>query len=360
MPDASRAYLCESSVRGRCRWYAARVKEDYRILLDGHLLRLREREIVPLQKARDNGFKIDWSTYLPPVPEFTGVGIMEVKVRELVPYIDWTPFFRLWNLNGRYPAILKDEVLGKEATSLFKDAGETLKKMENLTLKGVYGIFEARSEGDDIIVVPPGGREAKFLTLRQQSQKSDGVPNLALSDFIAPAGSGITDYIGAFCVTAGPEIEKFADEKVNEGNDYASIMFKAAGDRLAEAFAEYLHERVRKEIWGYAKEENFTPQELIAVRYRGIRPAPGYPACPDHLEKSTIWNLLGTEERIGAKLTPNMAMWPASTISGYYFSHPESKYFGLGRIGRDQLEDYARRRGISVEEAEKWLLPHIM
>ncbi len=161
-------------------------------------------------------------------------------------------------------------------------------------------------------------------------------------------------------MTAGPEIEKFADEKVNEGNDYASIMFKAAGDRLAEAFAEYLHERVRKEIWGYAKEENFTPQELIAVRYRGIRPAPGYPACPDHLEKSTIWNLLGTEERIGAKLTPNMAMWPASTISGYYFSHPESKYFGLGRIGRDQLEDYARRRGISVEEAEKWLLPHIM
>jgi len=267
-------------------------------------------------------------------------------------------------LFGKYPAILTDEVVGEQATSVFADAQEMLKvilKEKRLTAKGIYGIFPANQVNDDDILVSPTNSQqsSTFLTLRQQSQKSAGAPNIALADFIAPKDSGKTDYMGAFCVTTGFGVDEWAEEFENNLDDYNSIMIKALADRLAEAFAEYLHEKVRKEIWGYATGEVLTAEELIDESYKGIRPAPGYPACPDHLEKPTIWKLLNVEQEIGVKLTESMAMWPASSVSGYYFGNPESKYFGLGKIKEDQVIDYAKRRSISTEVANKWLNPNI-
>lgn len=370
--DASRAVPIVRNLLGQnSKEFTASIKQEYELLLEGHLQRSLDKVIVPLEAARQNSYKFNWAEYTPPVPQLAGNEVVKPPVNELVPYIDWTPFFRLWNLNGRYPSILTDTIYGAEASNLFKDAQAMLKVLSaRFTADnsysgpvGICGFFRANSLGDDITVFDRDNYRqplAKFLTLRQQKAANLGVPNFALADFVAPQQSGKEDFVGLFCVTAGSGIEKLANDYEQKGDDYSSIIIKALGDRLAEAFAEYLHEKVRKEYWGYAPEENLSNEDLIAAKYRGIRPAPGYPACPDHLEKRTIWSLLDVESAIGVKLTENMAMYPASSVSGYYFSHPESKYFGLGKIGKDQLEDYAQRRGIPADEAAKWLLPHIM
>lgn len=344
--------------------YAKTVREEYDALREGYLNRSREKNLISLKEARKNKFQIDWNNYQPVKPNFIGIKKIEVEISELVDFIDWTPFFQSWELFGKYPAILTDEIVGEQATHLFADAQKMLHQIikENwLTAKGILGIFPANSHNDDISLFPTTNNHqpTTFLCLRQQSQKTVGSPNISLADFIAPIETGIQDYMGCFCVTTGFGVEEKAFEFEKQLDDYNAILVKAIGDRLAEAFAEYLHLKVRKEIWGYASDEALTNEALIKEEYKGIRPAPGYPACPDHLEKVTIWNVLQVEQEIGVKLTESMAMWPASSVSGYYFAHPESKYFGLGKIQLDQVEDYAKRRGISVEEAKKWLSPNM-
>jgi 5-methyltetrahydrofolate--homocysteine methyltransferase len=337
-------------------------RTEYDALREGYLNRSRDKNFLTIEQARANKLQLDWSNYTPAQPNFIGTKTVAVTIADLVNYIDWTPFFNSWELYGKYPAILSDEVVGEQATSLFADAQKMLTQLidENwLTAKGILGIFPANTiNDDDIQLTTENGQPITFLTLRQQAQKTAGAPNMALADFIAPKESGIQDYMGCFCVTTGFGIEEKATAFEKGLDDYNSILIKALGDRLAEAFAEYLHEKVRKEIWGYASDENLSNQDLIAENYKGIRPAPGYPACPDHLEKATLWHLLDVENVIGVKLTESMAMWPASSVSGYYFAHPESKYFGLGKIKKDQIEDYAKRRNISLEQAEKWLAPN--
>jgi 5-methyltetrahydrofolate--homocysteine methyltransferase len=342
--------------------YAKTIREEYDQLREGYLNRSREKNFLSINEARKNKLQLDWKNYHPSKPNFIGTKTVEVELSELVDFIDWTPFFQSWELFGKYPAILTDEVVGEQATHLFEDAQKMLKQIVNekwLTAKGILGIFPANQINDDDIEVTRNPQPATFLTLRQQSQKTAGAPNIALADFIAPKESGIQDYIGCFCVTTGFGVDEKASAFEKQLDDYNSILLKALADRLAEAFAEYLHLKVRKEIWGYASDEKLSNEELIKENYTGIRPAPGYPACPDHLEKPTIWKLLNVEEKIGVKLTESMAMWPASSVSGYYFAHPESKYFGLGKIKKDQVEDYAKRRNISLEMAMKWLSPNI-
>ena len=342
--------------------YTLDIRTEYDALREGYLNRSRDKNFLTIEQARANKLQLDWSTYAPIQPNFLGTKTVEVAIADLVDYIDWTPFFNSWELYGKYPALLTDEVVGAQATSLFADAQKMLTQLidENwLTAKGILGIFPANTiNDDDIQLTTDNGQPISFLTLRQQTQKTAGAPNIALADFIAPKDSGVQDYMGCFCVTTGFGVEEKAQAFEHNLDDYNSILIKALGDRLAEAFAEYLHEKVRKEIWGYAFDEQLSNQELIAENYKGIRPAPGYPACPDHLEKPTIWKLLQVEEAIGVRLTESMAMWPASSVSGYYFAHPESKYFGLGKIKKDQIEDYAKRRNISLEQAEKWLAPN--
>ncbi|WP_396141111.1 vitamin B12 dependent-methionine synthase activation domain-containing protein [Flavobacterium sp.] len=342
--------------------YTQDIRTEYDALREGYLNRSRDKNFLTIEQARVNKLKLDWGTYTPTKPNFIGTKTVEVAIADLVDFIDWTPFFNSWELYGKYPAILTDEVVGEQAMSLFGDAQKMLHQLiqENwLTAKGILGIFPANTiNDDDIQLTTDNGQPITFLTLRQQSQKTAGAPNIALADFIAPKDSGVQDYMGCFCVTTGFGVEEKAKAFEKDLDDYNSILVKALGDRLAEAFAEYLHLQVRKEIWGYASDENLSNQDLIAENYKGIRPAPGYPACPDHLEKPTIWKLLDVEQKIGVKLTESMAMWPASSVSGYYFAHPESKYFGLGKIKKDQIEDYAKRRNISLEQAQKWLAPN--
>ena len=278
--------------------------------------------------------------------------------------MDWTPFFRSWELHGKYPQILTDEVVGEQATILYKEAKVLLNKIldEKLfTAKGIFGIFPANSnENDDILISDKDGNEiSQFRTLRQQLKKSAGKEYHALSDFIAPKTSGIQDYVGAFAVTTGFGTEELAQKYYDEGDDYNAIIVKALADRLAEAFAEYLHHKVRTEFWGYVENENLENEDLIAEKYKGIRPAPGYPACPDHLEKPTIWELLKVKENIGLELTESMAMFPTAAVSGYYFANPKAKYFGVGKISEDQLQDYAERKGVDLEYARKWLSPNL-
>jgi 5-methyltetrahydrofolate--homocysteine methyltransferase len=362
--DASRAVtvagnLLNSETKEK---YTQDIRSEYDALREGYLNRSRDKNFLTIEQARANKLQLDWNKYTPAKPNFVGTKTVEVAIADLVEYIDWTPFFNSWELYGKYPAILSDEVVGEQATSLFADAQKMLTQLidENwLTAKGILGIFPANTiNDDDIQLTTQSGQPITFLTLRQQAQKTAGAPNIALADFIAPKESGIQDYMGCFCVTTGFGIEEKATAFEKALDDYNSILIKALGDRLAEAFAEYLHLKVRKEIWGYASDENLSNQELIAENYKGIRPAPGYPACPDHLEKPTIWKLLQVEEAIGVRLTESMAMWPASSVSGYYFANPESKYFGLGKIKKDQIENYAKRRNISLEQAEKWLAPN--
>jgi 5-methyltetrahydrofolate--homocysteine methyltransferase len=347
--------------------YVKAIREEYDKLREGYLSRSRDKNYLSIEEARKNKLQLDWDNFQPSKPNFIGTKTIEVKLSELVDFIDWTPFFQSWELHGKFPAILTDEVVGEQATNLFDDAQKMLNQIVSekwLTAKGILGIFPANTINDDDIAVytEPETRNsqlATFLTLRQQSQKTAGAPNIALADFIAPKDSGKQDYIGCFCVTTGFGVDEKASEFEKQLDDYNSILVKALGDRLAEAFAEYLHLKVRKEIWGYASDEKLSNQDLIDEEYKGIRPAPGYPACPDHLEKPTIWKLLNVEQEIGVTLTESMAMWPAASVSGYYFANPESKYFGLGKIKEDQVIDYAKRRGISTEIASKWLAPNI-
>ena len=362
--DASRAVTVASNLlqpETRTQ-YAFDLKKEYSKLREDYLNRSKEKNFLTLEEARKNKLKIDWNAYQPVQPNCIGTKTIEVELSELVDYIDWTPFFQSWELYGKYPAILADEVVGEQATHLFNDAQNMLAKIIDekwFTAKGIVGIFPANTIYDDDIELKTNNQESTtFLTLRQQSQKTAGAPNIALADFIAPKDTKKQDYIGCFCVTTGFGVDEKAVEFEKQLDDYNAILVKALADRLAEAFAEYLHEKVRKEIWGYAIDENLSNEELIKENYKGIRPAPGYPACPDHLEKPTIWKLLEVEEKIGVTLTESMAMWPAASVSGYYFANPQSKYFGLGKIKHDQVESYAKRRGISIEEANKWLAPN--
>ena len=367
--DASRAVTVASNLLNTETKtdFSTALRKEYDTLRDGYLNRAREKNFLTIEEARKNKFKINWDTFKPIQPNFIGTKTVEVVLSDLVDFIDWTPFFQSWELFGKYPAILTDEVVGEQASDLFKDAQNMLAKIVSekwFTAKGILGIFPANTVNDDDIEVysepiTQNPKPKTFLSLRQQSQKTAGAPNIALADFIAPKDSGVQDYIGCFCVTTGFGVDEKATEFENQLDDYNSILVKALGDRLAEAFAEYLHLKVRKEIWGYASDEQLSNQELIKENYKGIRPAPGYPACPDHLEKPTIWDILKVEENIGVKLTESMAMWPASSVSGYYFAHPESKYFGLGKIKSDQVADYAKRRNISIDTATKWLAPNI-
>jgi 5-methyltetrahydrofolate--homocysteine methyltransferase len=344
--------------------YTTEIRSEYDELREGYLNRSRDKNFLTIEQARANKLKIDWDTFTPVKPNFIGTKTIEVAIATLVPYIDWTPFFRTWELFGKYPAILTDEVVGEQSQAVFNDAQAMLAlilKEDKFSAKGIYGIFPANQVDEDDIELSDenGNALVKFLTLRQQSHKTKGAPNVALSDFIAPKDTGKTDYMGAFCVTTGFGVEEWAAEFEKNLDDYNAIMVKALADRLAEAFAEYLHEQIRKEIWGYAPDENLSTEAMIDEVYKGIRPAPGYPACPDHLEKPTIWKLLNVEQEIGVTLTESMAMWPASSVSGYYFGNPQSKYFGLGKIKEDQVVDYAKRRNVSTAVAEKWLSPNI-
>ncbi|MGK0674634.1 MAG: methionine synthase [Halothiobacillaceae bacterium] len=389
--DASRAVGVASSLLGADRErYAAAIREEYRVLAEQRAANRREGKRVTLEQARQNHLKLHFGCvsqplghradglscevgcctmpspgYLPPKPSFLGTRVFEdYPLEELCARIDWTPFFQAWELAGRFPAILDDAIVGTEARKLYADAQMMLERIVRerwLKAAAVIGFWPANSVGfDDIELYTDDSRQQVLATLhhlRQQMERPAGKPNLCLADFIAPKVSGVPDYLGGFAVTAGIGMDAKLAEFEAQHDDYQSIMLKALADRLAEALAERMHERVRKEFWGYAPNEDYSNEELIAEAYRGIRPAPGYPACPDHTEKGTMWGLLRPDERIGLKLTESYAMYPTAAVSGWYFAHPQARYFGTGKIGRDQVEDYARRKGWSVAEAERWLAP---
>ena len=343
--------------------YRQAIKEDYEKFREQFLKRTKHKEYLTIEEARANKYNIDWETTTITTPATTGIQIIEtLDLRKLEPFIDWTPFFRSWELHGKFPAILTDEVVGKEASDLYKDAQQLLQQIfdeQLLQAKAIFGLFPANTVNDDDIEVTVEGQSYLFRTLRQQLKKHQGKPNFALADFIAPKESGVQDYMGCFCVTTGFGTAELAANYEKNLDDYNSIMIKALADRLAEAFAEYLHKEVRTTHWGYASEEVLSNEELIKEAYKGIRPAPGYPACPDHLEKLTIWEGLQVKEKIGVELTDSLAMWPAASVSGYYFGNEEARYFGLGKIKEDQVEDFANRKGIALEYATKWLSPNI-
>ena len=363
--DASRSVTVLNKILAdSSREYHNEIKTEYNQLRNDYLDRARDKNYLSISEARKNKFHINWNGQKIAKPNFIGKKQINIQVQDLIPYIDWTPFFRSWELFGKYPAILTDKVVGAQAQDLFTDAQNMLQQIVNeqwFLPKGIIGIYPANQVNDDDIELYDETDQVidTLLTLRQQSQKTKGAPNIALADFIAPKNSQ-TDYVGLFCVTTGLEVETIAKRFENEQDDYNSILVKALGDRFAEAFAEYLHEKVRKEIWGYAATENLTNEDIIKESYSGIRPAPGYPACPDHLEKNTIWKVLDVENEIGVCLTESLAMWPASSVSGYYFANSESKYFGLGKINADQLADYALRRNITIEVAKRWLAPNLV
>jgi 5-methyltetrahydrofolate--homocysteine methyltransferase len=364
--DASRAVGVASRLLGSGRGdYEAAVREEYRKVADAHARNQADKRRISLAAARADGLKLDWAAYTPPRPTFLGTrAFRDYPIAELVPYIDWTPFFATWEMKGTYPLLLDDPRIGEAARALFADAQAMLGRMAEerwLTAHGVVGFFPANAEGDDIVVYADEARRserARLHTLRQQmARTSDRRRHVALADFVAPADSGRADYVGGFAVTAGFGEEAIAERFARANDDYSKILSQALADRLAEAFAERLHERVRREFWGYAADERLTNAELIAERYSGIRPAPGYPAQPDHTEKAALFALLDAEAQTGIRLTESYAMWPGSSVSGLYFAHPESHYFGVGRIERDQAEDYARRKGWTLQEAERWLAP---
>ena len=342
--------------------YAAKIKDEYAEVRLRHTGRKQQTPMHNLDAARANAFHGDWQDYTPPKPEFIGVRVFDgYPLDELAECIDWSPFFHTWELAGSYPKILDDQKVGEHARNLFADAKAMLKQIvaQNwLRPRGVIGFFPANRQGDDIILYRDDSRSevlANLHHLRQQHIKPPGQPNYCLSDFVAPAG--IADYVGGFAVTAGQGIEEHLERFAQDHDDYSSIMLKALADRLAEAFAEVMHRRVRKEFWRYAEDENLTSEQLIHEEYRGIRPAPGYPACPDHTEKATLFSLLNPLDNAGISLTESFAMYPASSVSGWYFSHPAAKYFNVGKLNRDQVDDYAKRKGMSVKEAERWLSP---
>ncbi|MBO0637834.1 methionine synthase [Pantoea agglomerans] len=344
--------------------FVARTRKEYETVRIQHARKKPRTPPVSLQAARDNATSIDWESYTPPAPHRPGVSQVEASIETLRNYIDWTPFFMTWSLAGKYPRIMEDEVVGEEAQRLFADANAMLDRLSQQSLlkpRGVVGIFPANRVGDDIHLYSDERRDEILCVshhLRQQTEKTD-FANYCLADFLAPKSSGKADYLGAFAVTGGLEEDALAEAYDRQHDDYNKIMVKALADRLAEAFAEYLHERVRKVIWGFAPNENLSNEELIRENYQGIRPAPGYPACPEHTEKAAIWRLLAVEEQTGMKLTESFAMWPGASVSGWYFSHPDSRYFAVAQIQRDQVEDYAARKGMSVTEVERWLAPNL-
>ena len=364
--DASRAVGVSSkllSEKGRDPFITENI-ETQEALREKHLGKRESKPLLSIAESRERATKINWRSEDIPQPEFTGIRTESgFPLETLVDYIDWSPFFHAWELRGRFPKILEDEVVGEKAKELFDDAQSLLKRIVDeklFTAKCVYGLFPANRVGDDVELFTDDSRAkrlAKFHFLRQQGDKSDGV-NRSLADFIAPKESGLADYIGAFAVTVGHGVEEFAKSFEEANDDYNAIMAKALGDRLAEAFAEYLHHRVRRE-WGYGRSENLTNDELIREKYRGIRPAAGYPACPDHTEKQLLWELLEVENHTGIRLTESCAMWPASSVSGLYFAHPEAKYFAVGKIDRDQVEDCSKRKDMSLTDAERWLAPNL-
>tara|TARA_R110002072_G_scaffold59514_3_gene151679 strand:+ start:118070 stop:120769 length:2700 start_codon:yes stop_codon:yes gene_type:complete len=346
--------------------FKSELKLEYSRFRDNFLKRQKVKEYLTIEAARANKYKIDWNATELVRPNELGIKMLEdFDISLLKEFIDWTPFFRSWDLHGKFPEILNDKVVGAQASELYEDAEKMLQKIISerlLKAKAVFGLFEANTVDEDDIEVTISSEENSekryFRTLRQQSRKAVGKPNIALSDFIAPKDSGKLDHIGCFCVSAGFGTKELAEKYEAELDDYNAIMVKALADRLAEAFAEYLHKYVRTNAWGYAKKECLTNEELIMENYKGIRPAPGYPACPDHLEKKTIWDLLGVQERIGVELTESLAMWPAASVSGYYFANPQARYFGVGKIKEDQIRDFAKRKNIDFELAKKWLKPN--
>jgi len=371
--DASRAVDVVSRLlsAGQKTEFIATTRADQQRVREQHAA-LKQRPIVPWQSAQANRLQLEWRQANVAQPRFTGARLLDdVRLEDLVPYIDWTFFFAAWELKGRFPAILDHPQYGPAARDLYDNARTLLDRIVKdrlLTPRGVYGFWPANTDGDDIVLQPdpespiPDPRSPipdpfRFNMLRQQELMPDGTPNLSLADFVAPAGSGIADHVGAFAVTAGHGAAELATAFERDHDDYHAIMVKALADRLAEAFAEYLHARVRKE-WGYGVDERLTPEDLAAEKYRGIRPAFGYPACPDHSEKGKLFELLGAA-RAGMELTDSYAMTPAASVSGIYLAHQAARYFTVGRIGRDQIEDYARRKGIGISEVERWLTPNL-
>ncbi|MGL4197802.1 MAG: methionine synthase [Allorhizobium sp.] len=364
--DASRAVGVVSALLAEDgnETYVDGIKGEYAKVAEAHARAEAEKQRQPLASARENAVKLDWSAYKPTKPAFTGTKVFETyDLAELARYIDWTPFFQTWELKGRFPAILEDEKQGEAARQLYADAQAMLEKIiaENwFRPRAVIGFWPANAVGDDIRLFKDDSRRqelATFFTLRQQIAKREGRANVALSDFVAPLETGVPDYVGGFVVTAGIEEVAIAERFERANDDYSSILVKALADRFAEAFAERMHEQVRREFWGYAPDEAFTPEELISESYAGIRPAPGYPAQPDHTEKVTLFSLLDATKATGVTLTESYAMWPGSSVSGLYIGHPDSYYFGVAKVERDQVEDYAARKGMDVREVERWLGP---
>ena len=365
VPNASRAVgVCQKLLNAQSRAeFAEQLSKEYDIVRDQHARKQPRSKPVSLQQARDNAHVPDFST-APVTPNKLGVTPVTVPLETLRNYIDWTPFFLTWSLAGKYPRILTDDVVGEQAQSLFDDANamlDTVIANQSLQAKGVVGLFPANRQEDDVVIYADESRQKTLGVahhLRQQTDKPKGA-NYCLSDFVAPVGSGINDYIGAFAVTGGIGEDELAASYEEKGDDYNAIMVKAVADRLAEAFAEYLHEQVRKQYWGYAPDESLSNDDLIREKYQGIRPAPGYAACPEHTEKQLIWDLLNAEEHTGMKLTESYAMWPGASVSGWYFAHPEARYFAVAKIQQDQVEDYATRKGWDIETAQRWLGPNL-
>ncbi|MEQ8425408.1 MAG: vitamin B12 dependent-methionine synthase activation domain-containing protein, partial [Cyclobacteriaceae bacterium] len=366
--DASRCVPVVSELinKNTAGVFKDRVKKEYATLRADHEQRQHSKDYISLAEARKNKVKINWEETKVKTPSFLGTKqLINYPIDEIRKYIDWTPFFQTWMIAGRYPGILTDKVVGVEAKKLFDDAQTMLDRIikdRSLQANGVVAFYPANAiDGDDVVLFENGSRKtelSRFHFLRQQNKKAQNLPNFCLSDFVAPQSSGKEDYIGLFAVTAGLGLEKLIEKFKADQDDYSDIMAKALADRLAEAFAELLHEKVRKEFWGYAPSEALSDEELIKEKYQGIRPAPGYPACPEHTEKGTLFNLLRGEE-VGIKLTESYAMYPAAAVSGFYFSHLESRYFGLGKINKDQVADYAKRKQMTLEEAERWLSPNL-
>lgn len=365
--DASRSVTVVESLLGpKKENFVKELKSEYQRLREHHAKHRQNKELLTLEQARENKLKLDFNESTIAKPNFLGVKKIEVAIEKLIPFIDWTPFFKTWDLHGKYPEILKDIVVGEEAKKLFADATEMLSKIEKeswLKPKGVVGVFPANAVEDDIEIYSDSSRNKvlyKQTTLRQQTKKAVGQPNLALADFIAPKTSNLLDYIGAFVVTSGNDADEIILDFEKNHDDYNAIMLKALADRLAEAFAEYLHKEVRTTIWGYEKNESLSNEELIQEKYRGIRPAPGYPACPDHLEKLGIFELLNATEITGVSLTESLAMLPVASVSGWYFSHPDAKYFGLGKIDEEQLLDVSKRKNLNLDNLRRWFSPFLV
>ena len=366
--DASRAVNVVSNLLGKDnKQYYLDTKKDYKALRENYLNKATKKHFLSFEEAKKNKLQLEFNSDTIKKPNFLGVKVLnDIPLSVLVPFIDWTPFFQSWELHGRFPKLLSDKVVGEAATKLYNEAQAMLSDIvsnNKFSAKAVLGLFPANSVDDTLIeLYAEGNREHKigqFVSLRQQGQKAAGKYNLGLSDYIAPKESELTDYVGCFAVSAGFGVDELALYYQKNHDDYNSIMVKALADRLAEALTEYLHLKVRTEFWGYASEEQLDNTGLIKEKYSGIRPAPGYPACPDHTEKRAIWKLLDVEKNCGIKLTDSLAMWPTAAVSGYYFAHPQAKYFGLGKIKEDQLKAWSDYKNLTIEEAKKWLHPNL-